>query len=131
MSIGDAVPVFALFFFYVLPAMLLLLFFSLFYKLMKRLIKKFKEYKNTIAGAVHGLMMYSKLFSDMYVDVLVLFLIILPLIYIVIEFLNMNSMYAVEHFWDYTYPVLFTIVFLTAAKVWVNVVVRIQEVFFK
>lgn len=132
MDLNDVAPVFNLFFLYILPSIFMLLFLAILYKLIVKFGKKIRkllemgkrEKKSSFA---------EKAFYDfvdfIFMDGMVAFVIVVPMMLMIINFLAQNSLFMLEHFWDYTYPALTVIMVITALKIWTNVIRRVREVF--
>ncbi len=131
MDLGDVVPVFQLFFFYVLPSLLLIVFLAVLYKLLKKFALRIKSIFSEHKGMKKTLAIktFYELIDFLFMDAMVALVIILPMILMMLNFLSQNSLFMLEHFWDYTYPALFTIAAITALKIWINLLNRAKEVF--
>ena len=116
MDLGDVVPIFNLLFFYILPSLLIVLLLAIFYKVFARM-RKLEE---------HNL---EENFMVIITDLFYILAIIIPIILMILNFIQeKNSMYMLEHFWDYTYPSLIAIEAITMVRVWFNTMKRARRV---
>ncbi|MCD6275444.1 MAG: hypothetical protein J7J42_01735 [Thermoplasmata archaeon] len=134
-SLNDIVPVFNLFFSYILPSILLLLFIAILYKLIQKFAEKIRKLisfahqdskKSRFSLAVNT---FYDFVDFIFMDCMVAFVIVIPMILMIINFISQNSIFMLQHFWDYTYPALTVIMVITSLKIWTNVIRRIREVF--
>ena len=129
MDINDVVPVFTLFFTYILPWMVFLLFFAILYKITKKFGMEIKAMLKALKGRKKASSIFYKFIDFIFMDALVALVIVLPMMLMVLNFVSANSTYMLEHFWDYTYPALASIISITAIKIWINLIQRFGEVF--
>ena len=133
MDLGDIVPVFQLFFFYVLPSLIIILFLAILYKLFKKFAMRIKTLFSTLKQNTKkktvAIKTFYELIDFLFMDAMVALVVILPMMLMIINFLSQNSIFMLQHFWDYTYPALFTIAAITALKIWINLLKRTKEVF--
>lgn len=142
LSLNDVVPVFYLFFFGVLPSLLLLLFVALIYKLMKKGQERLAKFQKKLkqgneaekeVGPGEGESFYMQAFHEVidfiFSDALITIVVVLPMMLMVLNFIFSTPGYMLEHFWDYTYPALATIVAVTALKIWSNMLYKFARTF--
>ena len=141
MDLGDIVPVFQLVFFFVLPSLILLVFFTLLYKLSKKFMVRLQNFKNEIAKAnleqqLHNNMPakenriakgFHMVMDFVFADALVAIIIIFPMLLMVLMFISSNSYFMLQHFWDYAYPGLAGIMGITSVKIISDLLYRITQ----
>ena len=142
LGLSDVVPVFNLMFFGVLPGLLLVVFVAILYKLMKKGQERIKKFEDKIKegniaekeqGAGEGQSFYMTAFHEVidfvFSDALIAIVVVLPMLLMVFNFLFSTPYFMLEHFWDYTYPALATIMAVTALEIWSNFLYKFAKTF--